>query len=148
MLFWQWGLCSVALPISSCFLGDFLPSFPECNLTSWSSEDSHPTSPDIHVVIYFEPEYDHCLLFSQTDWLTDQLTDCCFVDLIDVTMACEDAYSKLLLLLMIVMRIVLARVCCRFGNWGLVIKLYFCSDFEYFSRDFEVEVQVRFWSWS
>ena len=62
-------------------------------------------------------------------------------------MACEDAYSKLLLLLMIVMKIVLARVCCRFGNWGLVIKLYFCSDFEYFGRDFEAEVWSVFCSW-
>ena len=30
-----------------------------------------------------------------THWLTDWLTDSCLVNLIDVTLACEDAYSKL-----------------------------------------------------
>ena len=30
-----------------------------------------------------------------TNSLTDSLTDCCLVNLIDVTLACEDAYSKL-----------------------------------------------------
>ena len=37
----------------------------------------------------------------------------------------------LLLLLMLVMRIVLATVCCRFGSWGLVMKLNFCSEFQH-----------------
>ena len=32
---------------------------------------------------------------SLTDWLTDWLTDCRLVNLIDVTLACEDANSKL-----------------------------------------------------
>ena len=52
--------------------------------------------------------------------------------------------SRLLLLLVLVMRIMLATVCCRFGNRGLVINLNFCSDFEHFGQDFEVEVQERF----
>ena len=58
---------------------------------------------------------------------------------------------RLLLLLMLVMRVVLATVCCRFGSWGLVIKLNFSSDFEHkeglvkilklkFRQDFEAEV--------
>jgi len=65
--------------------------------------------------------------------------------LIDVTLACEDAYSKL---------VEVVTVACdedRVGNslfqiWkrGLVIKLNFCSDFEHFGQDFEVEVQARF----
>ena len=63
-----------------------------------------------------------------------------------------DSYSqnllRLLRLLMLVMRIVLATVCCRFGSWGWVIKLNFCSDFEHFGQDFDVEVQARFWNWS
>ena len=37
------------------------------------------------------PKSDHCLLLS----LTDSVTDCCLVDLIDVTMVYEDANSKL-----------------------------------------------------
>ena len=45
----------------------------------------------------------------------------------------------LLLLLMFVMWIMLATVCCRFGSWGMVIKLNFCSDFEY-------KVWSIFWS--
>ena len=47
----------------------------------------------------------------------------------------------LLLLLMLMMRIVLATVCCRFRSWGLVKKLNFCSDFEH-------KVWSRFWNWS
>ena len=39
------------------------------------------------------------------------------------------------------MMIVLATICCRFGNWGLVRKQNFCSDFEN-------KVWSRFWSWS
>ena len=48
---------------------------------------------------------------------------------------------RLLLLLMLVMRIVLITGCCRFGSWGLVIKLTFCSDFEH-------TVWSRFFNWS
>ena len=48
---------------------------------------------------------------------------------------------RLLLLLRLVMKIMLATVCCRFGSWGLVIKLNFCSNFEH-------KVWSRFWSWS
>ena len=44
-------------------------------------------------------------------------------------------------LLMLMMRIVLATVCCRFRSWGLVKKLNFCSDFEH-------KVWSRFWNWS
>ena len=42
---------------------------------------------------------------------------------------------------MSIMKNVLAIVCCRFGNWGLVIKLYFFPDVEH-------KVWSRFWSWS
>ena len=79
-----------------------------------------------------------------THSLTDTLTHCCLVNLIDVTLACEDLTQnllRLLLLLMLAMRIMLATVCCRFGSWGLVIKPYFCSDFQH-------KVWSRFWSWS
>ena len=64
--------------------------------------------------------------------LTDWLTHCRSVNLIDVTLACEDGNSNLLmllLLLVLMIGIVLATVCCKFGSWGLVIKLNFCSDF-------------------
>ena len=37
----------------------------------------------------------HCLLLSLTDWLTNSLTDSRLVNLIDVTLAFEDANSKL-----------------------------------------------------
>ena len=62
----------------------------------------------------------------------------------------------LLLLPMLMMRIMLATVCCRIGSWGLVIKLNFCSDFELkFKRDFEAvvwsvfaaDVWLRLQSW-
>ena len=48
---------------------------------------------------------------------------------------------------LLMMRMVLATVCCRFGSWGLFIKLNFCSDFEHnvWSRFyFKVEVQAKF----
>ena len=60
--------------------------------------------------------------------------------------------SKLLLLLMLMMRNVSTTAWCRFGRWILVIKLIFCSDFEdkfsRFGQDFKADVQARFWSWS
>ena len=41
-------------------------------------------------MIFIGPESDHWLCLS----LTNSLTDCCLVILIDVTLACEDANSK------------------------------------------------------
>ena len=43
------------------------------------------------LAIFIGPESDHCLPLS----VTLSLTDCCLVNLIDVTLACEDVYSKL-----------------------------------------------------
>ena len=43
-------------------------------------------------------------------------------------------------LLMLMMRIVLSTVCCRFWSWGLVKKLNFYWDFGH-------KVWSRFWSW-
>ena len=48
--------------------------------------------------------------------------------------------SRLLLLLILMMRIMLATA-CWFGSWRLVIKPNFCSDFEH-------KISSRFWSWS
>ena len=52
------------------------------------------------------------------------------------------------------MRIVLATVCYRFGSRGLVIKLNFCSDFQYkvegklkFGQYFAADVWLRLQSW-
>ena len=64
-----------------------------------------------------------------------------------MTLACEVAYSK------VVEVVTVAYVSDedRVGNslfqiWkrGLVIKPIFCSDFEHFGQDFEVEVQASF----
>ena len=46
--------------------------------------------------IFIGPESDHCLPLSLTNSLTDSLTHSCLVNLIDVTLAFEDANSKLL----------------------------------------------------
>ena len=59
-------------------------------------------------------------------------------DLIDVP---TQNLLRLALLLMLMMKIVLATVCCILGSWGLVIKPNFCSDFEH-------KVWSRFWCWS
>ena len=45
--------------------------------------------------VFVGPESDHCLPLSVTHWLTHWLTDSCLVNLIDVTLACEDANWKL-----------------------------------------------------
>ena len=76
--------------------------------------------------------------------LTNSLTHSCLVNLIDVPLAVKmptQNLLRLLLLLTLMMRIVLATVCCRFGRKGLVVKLKFYSDFEH-------KVWSRFCSWS
>ena len=45
--------------------------------------------------IFIGPESDHCLPLSLTNSLTHSLTHSCLVNLIDVTLACKDANSKL-----------------------------------------------------
>ena len=45
--------------------------------------------------IIIGPESDHWQYLSLTNSLTDSLTHSCLINLIDVTLACEDAYSKL-----------------------------------------------------
>ena len=45
----------------------------------------------MHRVFFIGPESDHWQPLS----VTLSLTPCCLVNLIDVTLACEDAYSKL-----------------------------------------------------
>ena len=46
-------------------------------------------------MIFIGPESNHCLPLSLTNSLTDSLTHSCLVNLIDVTLAFEDANSKL-----------------------------------------------------
>ena len=46
-------------------------------------------------MFFIGPESDHWECLSVTDSLTHSLTDSCLVNLIDVTLACEDANSKL-----------------------------------------------------
>ena len=94
--------------------------------------------------IFIGPESDHWECLS----LTESLTHCCLVNLIDVKMTTQNLL-RLLLLLMLMMRNVLTTVWCRFGRWSLVIKLSFCSYFEHkvsrFGQDFEVGSWSRFW---
>ena len=47
-------------------------------------------------LLFIGPESDHWLCLSLTDSLTHSLTHCCLVNLIDVTLAFEDADSRLL----------------------------------------------------
>ena len=66
----------------------------------------------------------NCVTNSLTNWLTH----CCLVNLIDVTLACEDANSKLVEVVTVAdvddeKRF--TTVVCIFGSWSLVIKLNF-----------------------
>ena len=69
-------------------------------------------------VVFIGPESDHWPPLS----LTNSLTESCLVDLIDVALACEDAYSKLVEVVtvahveLLMPRIMLATVCYRFGS--------------------------------
>ena len=64
-------------------------NFP-CNISGLSFTADRK---DTEIVI--GPESDHWECLSLTDSLTHSLTDCCLVNLIDVTLVCEDANSKL-----------------------------------------------------
>ena len=51
--------------------------------------------PDREKLIFIGPESDHWQCLSLTGSLTNSLTNSRLVNLIDVTLACEDSYSKL-----------------------------------------------------
>jgi len=77
-------------------------------------------------------------------FLSDYACHSRLANLIDLTLVCEDAYSKLVEVVVIGDVDDENRVgnsSCRFGSWGLVIKLNFCSDLEH-------KVWSRFWNWS
>ena len=52
--------------------------------------------------IFIGPESDHWECLSVTHSLTHSLTDSCLVNLIDVTLACEDGNSKLVEVVIVV----------------------------------------------
>ena len=93
---------------------------------------------------FIGPESDHWECLS----VTNSLTDSCLVNLIDVTLACEDANSKLAEIVTVahvdaedhVGNSLLQILKLRFGH-----EVKFCSDFEHrVGQDFEVEVQATF----
>ena len=79
-------------------------------------------------LIFIGPESDHWLCLSLTHSLPNWLTDCCLVNLIDVTLACEDANSKLV-----------GCYCCWCWYWGSCWQ-------QLFDRLFDWGADV--WSWS
>ena len=125
--------------------------------------------------IFYRTQVQSLFTFASNS-LTDWLTDCCLVDLIDVTLACEDAYSKLVEVVTVAdvsdkdhrVGICLLKIWkLRFGQkakllfrlWaqGLVkiLKLKFRQDLkldfgQYFAADvlytYEVESWSRFWN--
>ena len=96
----------------------------------------------LSVWLYFYRTRVRSLLF--TNWLTDWLTHCCLVNLIDVTLACEDANSKLF----DVVTVADVDDEDRVGNSLLQIsKLRFGQKAKLlfrFGQDFDVEVEARF----
>ena len=71
------------------FLGsDLTTPGPQCEVFDDDDEVRYE-------LVFIGPESDHWQCLSLTDSLTNSLTHCCLVNLIDVTLACEDAYSKL-----------------------------------------------------
>ena len=95
--------------------------------------------------VFVRPDSDH----QQPLLLTESVTDSRSVDLVNVTLAFEDAYSKLVDVVTVddvdyedhVDNSLLQIWELGFGH----IALNFCSDFEHKAgQDFEVEVQARF----
>ena len=110
--------------------------------TCWNVLKPHMHTWNTYSVLYFYQTRDRSLGML----VSNSLTHCCLVNLIDMKMTTQNLL-RLLLLPILMLRIVLATVCCRFGSWGLFIKLNFCSDFEHnvWSRFyFKVEVQAKF----
>ena len=116
---------------SSSFLGQ-KKIFPLQIFPSFSFSVSSPPPKNTFLLqifpLFIGPESNHWLCLSVSNWLTPS----CLVNLIDVTLACEDANSKLVEVVTVADVRDEDRVCCRFGSWGLMIKLNFCSDFEHF----------------
>ena len=80
------------------------------------------------------------------DWLIDWLTDCCLVNLIDVTLACEDGNSKLVEVVTVVevddeKRVDNSLVQIWKVNFGHKVKFLFGL----WGQDFKV--CSGFWSW-
>ena len=90
----------------------------------------------LDVNIFIGPESDHWKCLSVTHWLTDSPTDCHLVNMTDVTLAYEDAYSKL-----VQVATIASDLLSRFWSWisGEILKLKFD---EYFG-----EVWLRLLSW-
>jgi len=75
---------------------------------------------------------------SLTDWLTDWLTDCRLVNLIDVTLACEDANSKL------VEVVTVADVDSEDHVGNSLLQIW---ELTFDPSDFEHKGWSRFWIW-
>ena len=70
---------------------------------------------DIEIdILFIGPESDHCLPLS----VTDSLTDSCLVNLIDVTLACEDSNSKLVDVVTVAEEDRVGNNFCRFRSPG------------------------------
>ena len=119
------------------FFGNYL-AWDDIRILLYDLESFHS------ILIFIGPESDHWLCLSLTHWLTDSLTNSCLVNLIDVSLACEDANSKLVEVVTVADvdnedRVGISLL--QIWGWGLDIKLNFCSDFEH-------KVWSRVWSWS
>ena len=91
-----------SLPTKLCILGD------NCLIFFFLSDPS--------------PITDHWLPLSLTDWLADWLINCSLVDLIDVTLACEDDNSKLVEVVTIAEVQSWSRLC--FLVWSGLVKIF------------------------
>ena len=91
------------------------------------------------IFLFIGPESDHWQCLS----VTHSLTNSCLVNLIDVTLSCKDANSKLVEVFLVADvddEDYVGNSFLQIWSWGLDIKLNFFSDFEH-------KVWSRFWSW-
>ena len=101
----------------------------------------------VHVMSFFiGPESDHWECLSVTDWLIDSCLSVCLVNLIDVTLACEDGNSKLVEVVTVVevddeKRVDNSLVQIWKVNFGHKVKFLFGL----WGQGFKV--CSRFWSW-
>ena len=97
-------------------------------------------------LFFIGPESDHWECLSLTHWLTDSLTPCCLVNLIDMTLACEDDNSKLVEVVTVThvdddKRADNSLVQIGKVKFGLKVKFLF----KLWAQGFKV--WSRFWSW-
>ena len=159
---WQHQFTHQEIPTTPCTHPSTLPVHRPCGLRTncvpvllfwrapWDPATCAPALPSFSIslgskYIIIGPESDHWLCLSLTNWLTDWLTHSCLVNLIDVTLTCEDANSELVDVVTVADVDAQKRV---EDSLLQIWRLKFGHKIKFLSRLWAFIVWSRFWSWS